>query len=140
MYPATSLFIAIGRLGIVLLVGLSYPLQVLPCRLCLHTLSSGLVKNVQRRFRKRQPRQLVQHHGEEDEGDYQDPDATIGTIDTVDSYGGEEDHLVPKAAESEAGKRPKGEMTSRKFVFLTVMILVFGFLIALAVDELEVGE
>lgn len=35
MYPATSLFIAIGQLAIVILVLCSYPLQVHPCRNCL---------------------------------------------------------------------------------------------------------
>ena len=35
MYPSTSLFIAIGQLGIVILVLFSYPLQVHPCRNCL---------------------------------------------------------------------------------------------------------
>jgi hypothetical protein len=32
MYPATSLFIAFGQLAIAILVMLSYPLQVHPCR------------------------------------------------------------------------------------------------------------
>ena len=35
MYPATSLFVAIGQLAIVILVLFSYPLQVHPCRNCL---------------------------------------------------------------------------------------------------------
>jgi amino acid permease len=35
MYPASSLFIAIGQLAIVVLVLVSYPLQVHPCRNCL---------------------------------------------------------------------------------------------------------
>lgn len=35
MYPATSLFIAVGQLAIVVLVLFSYPLQVHPCRNCL---------------------------------------------------------------------------------------------------------
>jgi amino acid permease len=35
MYPASSLFIAIGQLAIVILVLVSYPLQVHPCRNCL---------------------------------------------------------------------------------------------------------
>ncbi|THH13540.1 hypothetical protein EW146_g6691 [Bondarzewia mesenterica] len=35
MYPATSLFIAIGQLAIAILVLFSYPLQVHPCRNCL---------------------------------------------------------------------------------------------------------
>ena len=35
MYPSTSLFVAVGQLGIVILVLFSYPLQVHPCRNCL---------------------------------------------------------------------------------------------------------
>lgn len=35
MYPHSSLFVAIGRLGIVLMVIFSYPLQVHPCRAAL---------------------------------------------------------------------------------------------------------
>lgn len=35
MYPASSLFIAVGQLAIVILVLVSYPLQVHPCRNCL---------------------------------------------------------------------------------------------------------
>jgi hypothetical protein len=35
MYPSTSLFIAVGQLAIAILVLLSYPLQVHPCRNCL---------------------------------------------------------------------------------------------------------
>ena len=42
MYPATSYLVAIGQLGIALFVGLSYPLQLLPCRQCIHTLTTGL--------------------------------------------------------------------------------------------------
>jgi Transmembrane amino acid transporter protein len=38
MYPSTTLFIAVGRLAIVILVLFSYPLQVLPCRNCLDKL------------------------------------------------------------------------------------------------------
>ena len=43
-YPWTSVIIAIGRLGIVLLSALSYPLQAHPCRACVHTLTAGLRK------------------------------------------------------------------------------------------------
>jgi hypothetical protein len=35
MYPSTSLFVAFGQLAIVILVLVSYPLQVHPCRNCL---------------------------------------------------------------------------------------------------------
>jgi amino acid permease len=35
MYPSTSVFVAVGQLAIVVLVLISYPLQVHPCRNCL---------------------------------------------------------------------------------------------------------
>ena len=35
MYPATSVFVAVGQLAIAILVMFSYPLQVQPCRNCL---------------------------------------------------------------------------------------------------------
>ncbi|KIY53383.1 hypothetical protein FISHEDRAFT_68988 [Fistulina hepatica ATCC 64428] len=41
MYPATSLFIAVGQLAIVVLVLFSYPLQVHPCRNCLDKVVHG---------------------------------------------------------------------------------------------------
>ncbi|KAH7927298.1 vacuolar amino acid transporter 5 [Leucogyrophana mollusca] len=41
MYPSTSLFIAIGQLAIVILIGFSYPLQVQPCRNCLDKIFNG---------------------------------------------------------------------------------------------------
>jgi len=46
MYPATSIFIAVGQLAIAILVLFSYPLQVHPCRNCLDKVfgSSNVVK------------------------------------------------------------------------------------------------
>ena len=49
MYPATSIFIAVGQLAIAMLVLFSYPLQVHPCRNCLDKVfhygqSSNVVK------------------------------------------------------------------------------------------------
>ncbi|KAH7913827.1 transmembrane amino acid transporter protein-domain-containing protein [Hygrophoropsis aurantiaca] len=41
MYPSTSLFIAVGQLAIVVLIGFSYPLQVQPCRNCLDKIFGG---------------------------------------------------------------------------------------------------
>jgi amino acid permease len=45
MYPASSLFIAIGQLAIVVLVLVSYPLQVHPCRNCLDKVFGGAVQH-----------------------------------------------------------------------------------------------
>lgn len=105
MYPWTSIIIAIGRVGIVLLVALSYPLQAHPCRACLHTLTSGLIK------KKQDPNSSMEVNEEEDD-----------LLDTKD------DHGMP------VGK----PMGNKKFTALTVAIIVFGFAIAMVIDELEV--
>lgn len=41
MYPPSSIFVAVGQLAIVLLVMVSHPLQVHPCRLCLEHILRG---------------------------------------------------------------------------------------------------
>ena len=41
MYPPSSIFVAVGQLAIVLLVLVSHPLQVHPCRLCLENILRG---------------------------------------------------------------------------------------------------
>lgn len=112
-YPATSLFIALGRLGIVLLVGLSYPLQLLPCRACVDSLTSN--PDVP------PTRILVAGDGDE-----------AGSDD-------EEDPLMPKDHGDDHALVTTTDMSNTKFVIITAGILVSGFLIALAVDELEVG-
>ena len=110
MYPWTSIIIAIGRLGIVLLVALSYPLQAHPCRACLHTLTSGLVKK-----------------------DGGSPDESIVADEDTD----EEDGLMDKDDHGLPVGKPMGR---KKFVALTTGIIVCGFAIAMVIDELETGE
>lgn len=114
MYPPTSFTIALGRLGIVMLVGLSYPLQCLPCRACLHTLTSGLIK---RKTTSSAPVQTAEDVSEDDDES-------------------EQDALVPKSDDT---RRRVGDMGRTKFIVITSLILISGFLIAAVVDELEVG-
>jgi hypothetical protein len=69
MYPATSIFIAVGQLAIAILVLFSYPLQVHPCRNCLDKVfhfgqSSNTVKPVV--------------HGDEEEDEEDDDDDDHG--------------------------------------------------------------
>ncbi len=142
MYPATSLTICLGRLGIVLLVGLSYPLQLLPCRACIHGLTGGFVN----RYLKKRPSQagfsqvtsrvINGDASDDDDDDQQDGD---------EGSDAENDALVPKPGDSGftggvRSKRAIGEMTQRKYIGVTLMILFSGFAIALLVDELEVGK
>lgn len=129
MYPPTSLIIAIGRLGIVLLVGLSYPLQLLPCRACVYAFTSGIVKGKKHvpilvnddSLSPRTARRIADAEGESEDDDEED------------------DLLVPKQYHDGRGIGP-GEMRNSKFVGFTTGILLAGFMIALAVDELEVGK
>jgi len=119
MYPPTSLIIALGRLGIVLLVGLSYPLQCLPCRLCVHLLTKGLLKG------NPHAKPLT---GFEAEAGTEQPEGE-GDED-------EDSPLVPKALDSHG--MPADEMSQNKFIIITTAILITGFIIALSVDELEI--
>ncbi|KAK4684951.1 hypothetical protein P7C73_g5205, partial [Tremellales sp. Uapishka_1] len=109
MYPATSLVIAVGRLGMVLLVGLSYPLQALPCRQSLHGLTAGL-------FTRTRETKAISSDGEAEED--------------------EESSLVPK--HGDIGRRSAGDMSQGEYIGFTVGILVSGFIIAELVDEMGV--
>ncbi|WVN87357.1 uncharacterized protein L203_102535 [Cryptococcus depauperatus CBS 7841] len=115
MYPATTLFVAIGRLGIVMLVGLSYPLQLLPCRASLHHLTHGLFKQ--------------QDHSAGG------PDDSMIQANDDDDSDGEEDPLVPS---ENASLHPRHEPLSMQFLALTLGILISGFLIAYNVHELNI--
>lgn len=112
MYPFTSPLIAIGRLGIVLLVALSYPLQCHPCRACLHTLSTGWSKS------SHQP--LTQNQDSE--------------IDSEDSDDDEQGKIV-EMDHAAVSSRKMGQV---KFVSLTCGIVALGLAVALVIDELEV--
>jgi hypothetical protein len=124
MYPPTSSLIALGRFGIVLLVGLSYPLQLMPCRACVYAFTSGIIKG-----KKDLP--LVP----------EDASVNVPFIEPGQEEEEEEedDPLMPKRYVNDRGIGT-GEMRRSKFVGFTTGILVVGFLIALVVDELEVGE
>jgi hypothetical protein len=126
MYPPTSVFIAIGRLGIVVLNGLSYPLQCLPCRACVYHMTSGLIKPKPEPEADYQPVST----GEDDQDEPEE-----------DDYDSEDDPLIPQP--DVIGKRLRrrvADMPLWKFYLITIGILLFGFIIALLVDELEIGK
>nr|XP_018266396.1 vacuolar amino acid transporter 5 [Kwoniella dejecticola CBS 10117]OBR88554.1 vacuolar amino acid transporter 5 [Kwoniella dejecticola CBS 10117] len=122
MYPPTSLIIAIGRLGIVLLVGLSYPLQVLPCRQSLHHLTHGLFKKAKLPTTNGNPTVAQEENSESDDDDDDES---------------ENNPLVPKVDDHGHGVH-KHEMSKVEFIAITTVILVAGFLIAYNVHELEI--
>lgn len=117
-YPATTLLVAIGRLGIVLLVGLSYPLQLLPCRASLYHLTHSLFR----------------HH---DVSDTPTNGRSIQDDSDTDMEDEEVGPLVPKVHEDHA--HHKHDMPQLQFLVLTLSILISGFLIAYNVHELDIG-
>ncbi|ORX33577.1 transmembrane amino acid transporter protein-domain-containing protein [Kockovaella imperatae] len=122
MYPATSIFIAIGRFGIVLLVGFSYPLQLLPCRQCVHGLTSGLLKSASPDIATASSSTTNQPEADEDEEELDEDDSLLRKDDD----------------EEEEEERGPGDMSRTKFITITVLIVIVSFLIAAEVDELEV--
>lgn len=142
MYPPTSLLIALGRLGIVLLVGLSYPLQLLPCRACVYAFTSGIIKG-----KKAEPLvpedasvNVPYYDPEDEEVDHQHHQHQHQQRQDEEADDEEEDDpLMPKRYVNDRGIGV-GEMRKSKFVGFTTGILVAGFGIALMVDELEVGK
>lgn len=100
MYPATSIFIAVGQLAIAILVLFSYPLQVHPCRNCLDK---------------------VFHFG-------QSLNAVKPTVD-----GDEEED------DDDDDDHGHNEMSKLKHFLLTMAIVASGFMIALMVDDLQIG-
>ena len=52
----------------------------------------------------------------------------------------EDDPLMPKDGGDHHSSGTDGDMSNTKFLIITAGILISGFLIALAVDELEVGR
>lgn len=127
MYPSESMVVAIGRLGIVFLVGLSYPLQALPCRSCLYLLTSGIIKGKKHKLLPQEPEQ--ESSSEEEEED----DASDSGIS-----GNENDMLMPKVGDAAHGP-PAAEMPMKKYIGFTIGIVITGYCIAFLVDELDVG-
>lgn len=127
MYPSDSMVVAIGRLGIVFLVGLSYPLQALPCRSCLYLLTSGIIKGKKHKLVPQEPAQESESESEDDD------DASDSGIS-----GHEFDMLVPKVGDAAHGP-PAAEMPMKKYIGFTIGIVIVGYLIAFLVDELDIG-
>lgn len=127
MYPAESLIVALARFGIVFLVGLSYPLQALPCRSCLYLLTSGIIKGKKHK--------IVPEPAPESDSE---SDNDADSFDSADSAN-ENDRLVPKVGDGAHGPAT-AEMPRKKFIGFTIGILTSGYFIAYLVDELDVGE
>jgi len=63
----------------------------------------------------------------------------VANDDTHASESDEEDPLMPKDGGDHHDAGTVEEMSNTKFLIITSGILISGFLVALAVDELEVG-
>jgi len=166
MYPNSSLFVAIGRLGIVLMVlfsfvpslspslrlpstpllslshfsltlsfpkltllrrfalrRLSYPLQAHPCRLALDKVISTI---------KSYSSLHLDHHGHKAAATAPTPVSAVESLNDDDDDEEAEEDFIPEELVK--------EMSQTRYIALTVGILLGGLVIALLVDDLEIGE
>lgn len=114
MYPSTSIFVAIGRLSIVLLTIFSYPLQVHPCRAAIDKVLSP-------------PRAPGVELPEDDEREAED--------ERIEEEGEEDDTyeslLHPPAQQHE-------EIALGRWTTITACIVSTAFVVALLVDDLSI--
>lgn len=131
MYPSSSIFVAVGRLSIVLLTIFSYPLQVHPCRAAIEKVIYP-------------PRSGVElPAGDEDEDDSADEDRQGGAEDDHDNDDsrGDVDHQISLLSgasyPSHSSTAASDEMPLKRWVVITCLILTTTFTIALLVDDLS---
>ncbi|KAL7411742.1 transmembrane amino acid transporter protein-domain-containing protein [Mrakia frigida] len=120
MYPNSSLFVAIGRLGIVLMVLFSYPLQAHPCRLALDKVISTI---------KSYSHLHLDHH-RKTAATPPTPASAVESLNEDDEDDTLEDDFIPEELVK--------EMSQTRYIALTVGILLGGLIIALLVDDLEI--
>lgn len=119
MYPSTSIFVAIGRLSIVLLTIFSYPLQVHPCR-------AAIDKVI---YPPRAPGVELPDEDDEphaDESHERNDDEDGNTRDVYDS-------LLHGSRSSNHEEIPLGRWT-----IITAIVISTAFVVALLVDDLSI--
>lgn len=118
MYPSSSIFVAVGRLSIVLLTIFSYPLQVHPCRAAVDKVIYP-------------PRAVELPTDEEgNDGDERDDNDDDNEASQQESY---EALLRSAAAAASPDEIPLGRWT-----IITACIVSTAFVVALLVDDLSI--
>lgn len=123
MYPSSSIFVAVGRLSIVLLTIFSYPLQIHPCRAA-----------VDKVIYPPKPQRIELPSGAERSGGAGDDDDSDDDEIDQDGY---EALLASQASLTLSGSEPE-EMPLTRWVIITASLLVTSFTTALLVDDLSI--
>ncbi|CAO1616641.1 unnamed protein product [Parajaminaea phylloscopi] len=154
MYPSSSMFVAFGRLSVVLLTIFSYPLQVHPCRAAIHKViwppkqANGIELPTD---------DDGDGDGDEDEGDegadrssserlsrggehrVDSDDEVDDSVDAVRSRrrdpSADREALLAHLARRSSGPE---EMTPLRWVVITACLLTTSFAVALVVDDLSI--
>ncbi|EGV65154.1 hypothetical protein PSN45_005215 [Yamadazyma tenuis] len=119
MYPKNSMSSLVGRLCIVVMVALSFPLQCHPCRGSLNHVVYFIVEKF-----KRDP-MISEEHDALIEDDSGADNSFVSTTPMEGAYdtAGHDPIVVP--------------LTSRNFYYITTGIVVFSYLIAISITSLE---
>lgn len=130
MYPSSSIFVAVGRLSIVLLTIFSYPLQVHPCRAAIEKVIYPPRSGVE-----------LPAGDEDDESEDEDRQEQVEDDHDNDDSRGDVDHQISLLSgasyPSHSSTTASDEMPLKRWVVITSLILTTTFTIALLVDDLS---
>lgn len=145
MYPKNSILSLIGRLSIVIMVSLSYPLQCHPCRGSVNHVYYYLTKG----FSKEETPKLRNHpsvlnsagHRYSTDGETLGLTADIESVADTNSIGADESFVSTTPVEGAQDTDGHGPiivpLTSRRFYIITTCIVALSYLVAVTVTSLE---
>lgn len=133
MYPKDSILSLIGRLCIVIMVGLSYPLQCHPCRGSINHVIFFITNGFKKDQKTTRARNTPEYTSlASDAGSQSDSHVDSIVDETFIST-----TPVEGAQDSDGHYPIVVKLTSKMFYIITTMILVFSYLVAITVTSLE---
>lgn len=134
MYPTSSILSLIARLCIVVMVGLSFPLQCHPCR--------GSINHILH-FVSRGVHEVKFHNGYQLVDDHESQETTVGRSELTADTDGDVDELFVTTTPMEGARDTDGHdpmvvpLSKRNFYIITTVIVVAAYLVAISVTSLE---
>lgn len=134
MYPKDSILSLIGRLSIVIMVSLSYPLQCHPCRGSVNHVLFYLTEGMSAKLRSSATDSAGQRHTGETQ-------ALTTDMESIQSNQADESFVSTTPMEGAMDTDGHGPivvpLTSKKFYIITTAIVTLSYLVAITVTSLE---